>query len=135
MIEVQVAGRDEGHAEADHRVFTRARLRDRRELIRAGRGGWYVAIDPDTGAVAGSCGVVVTAGRGRFQVVDTALAYRRRGVASRLVVEAGLHASEHHGAEQLVIVAEVGTTLARRVARVQRTEHVFGVCFWERSGT
>ena len=31
-------------------------------------------------------------GRGRFQAVDTALAHRRRGIASRLVVEAGRRA-------------------------------------------
>src|SRR5438105_2519423 len=59
-----------------------------RELFRAGRGAWYVALDESGREVQGSCGVVVTAGRGRYQAVDTAEAHRRRGICSRLVVQA-----------------------------------------------
>src|SRR5262249_32575931 len=106
VVEVQVAGRDEGHEEETFRDFTRVRLGDRREVFRRGGGAWDVARDPATGAVAGSCGIVVTGGRGRFQVVDTALAYRRRGVCSRLLVEASRHAAEHFAAEHFVIVAD-----------------------------
>ena len=40
--------RDEGHPEDAHRDFTRAWLADRRGLFRAGRGAWYVAVDPET---------------------------------------------------------------------------------------
>ena len=70
VIELQVEGRDEGHAEADYRAFSLARLGDRLAHFRAGRGAWYVALDPATGALAASCGIVVTFGRGRFQVVE-----------------------------------------------------------------
>jgi ribosomal protein S18 acetylase RimI-like enzyme len=49
---------------------------------------------------------VVTGERGRFQAVDTAEAYRRRGICSRLVVEAGRHGIEQFGAAKLVIVAD-----------------------------
>src|SRR5262245_48508327 len=74
VVELQVAGRDEGHAEETYRAFSRSRQNDLRALLRAGRGAWYVAVDPAGGALAGSCGVVVTNGRARFQAVDTALA-------------------------------------------------------------
>ena len=117
--------------------FTRARLarpagalsRRTRGLVRGARSR--------TGTVAASCGVVVTAGRGRFQVVDTALAYRRRGIASRLVVEAARRASEDYGAAQFVIVAEAGyhaLGLYESLGFVRR-EQVVGVCFWERAAT
>jgi hypothetical protein len=33
--------------------------------------------------------------RGRFQAVDTAAAYRRRGICSRLLVEAARRSAEH----------------------------------------
>lgn len=105
--EVQVAGRGESFEdEEDYRAFIRARQSDRRSLFAAGRGAWYVALDPATGTVAAGCGVVVTNGRGRYQSVDTVEAYRRRGIASRLVVEAGEHAARTYGAERLVIVAD-----------------------------
>lgn len=108
VVELQVAGRDEAQEEQEYRSFSRARIEDRRRLFRAGRGAWYVALDPASGSVAASCGVVVTDGRGRYQVVDTAAAHRRRGIASRLVVEAARHAAGTYAAERFVIVADLG---------------------------
>lgn len=132
VVEMQVAGRDDAHDEASYRAFTRARLEDRRALFRSGRGAWYVARDPTTGEAAGSCGVVVTGGRGRFQVVDTALAHRRRGVCSRLVVEAARRAHRDFGAQQFVIVADAGYHALGLYESLgfERIERVAGVCRW-----
>lgn len=134
VVELQVAGRDEGHDEESNRVFNRARLDDRRALFRTGHGAWYVALDPVSGTVAASCGIVVTGGRGRFQVVDTALAFRRRGICSRLVVEAARHSAEAHGAERFVIVADVDYHALGLYESLgfEREEHVVGVCSWPR---
>jgi len=136
VVDLQVAGRQEGHDEESFRAFARPRLNARRELFRKGRGAWYVAIDPGSGEVAASCGVVVTGGRGRFQVVDTALAFRRRGICSRLVVAAARHSAEAYGAERFVIVADVGYHALGLYESLgfQRQEHVVGVCRWPRSG-
>lgn len=90
--------------EREQREFAAARHRDLRALFRAGRGDWYVALLGQT--VIGSCGIVVTDGRARFQAVDTAAAHRRRGVCSRLVVDAAAHAAAHHGARRFVICAD-----------------------------
>jgi ribosomal protein S18 acetylase RimI-like enzyme len=130
VLELQVAGRDDRQEEKAFRSFASARLEDLRALFRAGRGAWYVAIEPTTGAVAASCGVVVTAGRGRFQIVETAPAHRRRGICSRLVVEAARRARADHGAVRFVIVADPGyhaLGLYESLGFV-RGEHVFGVC-------
>jgi ribosomal protein S18 acetylase RimI-like enzyme len=75
-------------------------------LFRAGRGAWYVALHPSSGDVVGSCGIVVTAGRGRFQAVDTAEAHRRRGICSRLLVEAAHDAARRYAARSFVIAAD-----------------------------
>ena len=93
-----------------------------------------MARDPITGEVAGSCGVVVTAGRGRFQVVDTALAYRRRGVCSRLVVEAARRAHDDFGAQQFVIVADAGYHALGLYESLgfERAERLASVCLWAR---
>ena len=136
VVELQVASRDERHDEHQHRAFSRARLDDRRGLFHAGRGAWYVAIDPSSGDVAASCGVVVAGGRARFQVVDTALAYRRRGICSRLVVEAARCSAELYGAERFVIVADVGyhALVLYESLGFEREERVAGVCRWPGSG-
>lgn len=106
VVELQVASRAEQFEEAAYREFCRQRLADHRALFRAGRGAWYVALYPDENEVVGSCGVVVTAGRGRFQAVDTAAAHRRTGICSRLVVDAAQRAAGVHGARRLVIAAD-----------------------------
>jgi ribosomal protein S18 acetylase RimI-like enzyme len=136
VVELQVTGRGPGHDEREYRSFARARFEGRRALFRAGRGAWYVAIDPATGDVAASCGVVVTGGRGRFQAVDTALGYRRRGIASRLVAEAARRSAEDHGAARFVIVADPGYHALGLYESLgfERAEHVVGVCRWPRAG-
>jgi ribosomal protein S18 acetylase RimI-like enzyme len=134
--ELQVAGREEGHEEASFRAFTRTRLDDRRALFRLGRGAWYVALDPASGDVAASCGIVVTGGRGRFQLVETVLAHRRRGICSRLVVEAARHSAEAHGTERFVIVADLDYHALGLYESLgfERREHVLGVCRSPRTG-
>jgi ribosomal protein S18 acetylase RimI-like enzyme len=135
VMELQVQGRDAGHDEDAYRAFSRRRLDDLRAVFNAGRGAWYVALDRTTGRVVGSCGVVATAGRGRFQAVDTAVAFRRRGICSRLVVEAARRSAADYGVAQLVIVAD------RRYHALglyeslgfERSEQLFGVCHWPRA--
>jgi len=134
IVELQVDGREEGHDEADYRDFAQARMDERRRLLASGRGAWYVAVTR-SGDLVGSLGIVVTNGRARYQAVDTAPAYRRRGIASRLVVEAARHAAAAHGAERFVIVADrdyhaLGLYESLGFARA---EHVVGVCRWPRS--
>ena len=106
VVELQVATRDPGLSEDDARTFGRHRLDDLRVHFRHGRGSWYVALDPSERKVVGSCGIVVTDGRGRYQIVATRGSWQRRGVASRLVVDAAAHATSTFGARDLVIVAE-----------------------------
>lgn len=129
--ELQVANRGEGHGEDEHRAFVRRRMRDRRELFAQGRGAWFLALT-DTGVPAASCGVLVTDGRGRFQAVDTLEQFRRRGIATGLVHDAGRAAIEQFGARRLVIVADEGyhaAALYRSLGFVER-ERGFSVCWW-----
>jgi ribosomal protein S18 acetylase RimI-like enzyme len=102
VIELQMASRAARFAEDVYRAFLLARARELRALFADGRGTWYVALEgEDGGEVLGSCGVVLTGARGRFQAVDTAQAHRREGICSRLVVEA----AQMSGAQRLVICA------------------------------
>ncbi len=106
VVELQVDSRDERFREDVYRRFVGSRLSDLRVLFGAGRGAWYVALGGSGEEVWGSCGVVVSDGRGRFQAVDTLASHRREGVCSRLVVEA----ARRSGAAQLVICADPTTT-------------------------
>jgi ribosomal protein S18 acetylase RimI-like enzyme len=64
--------------------------------------------------------------------VDTALAYRRRGICSRLVVEAALLSVERYGAERFVIAADPGYHALGLYESLgfERAEQVVGVCMW-----
>ncbi len=137
VVELQLQDRDPAQDEDDYRTFARARLTDLREHFRAGHGGWYVAVDPTSDEVAASCGVVVKQGRGRFQLVDTALAYRRRGICSRLVVEAAQRSAAQHGADRFVIVADADYHAVGLYESLgfEREERVAGVCRWPHSKT
>ena len=135
VVELQVQGRDAGHDEGAYRTFSRQRLDDLRTLFCAGRGAWYVALDHTTGTVVGSCGIVATAGRGRFQAVDTALAFRRRGICSRLVVEAARRSAAEYGIAKFVIVADLHYHALGLYESLgfERAEQLFGVCHWPRA--
>jgi ribosomal protein S18 acetylase RimI-like enzyme len=129
VVEMQVAGRDpERFEEESHRVFCRARLDDLRATFLARAGAWYVATEGDE--VVGSMGIVVTDGRGRYQSVDTASRHRRRGICSRLLVDAARHAASAYGAAHLVIVADPDYHAAAIYQSVgfQPVERVCGVC-------
>jgi ribosomal protein S18 acetylase RimI-like enzyme len=130
VVELQLASRDKRDDDVSYEGFCRQRLEDLRTLFRLGRGSWYVALDPAADRVLASCGIVVTDGRGRFQSVDTAAAYRRRGICSRLVVEAAHHAARRSRARQFVIAADPGyhaLGLYESLGFRQR-ERVCGVC-------
>ena len=105
VIEIQVAGRDTRISEPEHRDFSRTRQNELRKLFRAGRGGWYVALGPD-GDVLASCGIVATRDRGRFQAVEVAAAHRRRGICSRLLVDAAAHAADTWSLSTILIAAD-----------------------------
>lgn len=87
-----------------HRRFLKRRQAGLRELFRAGRGAWYVALLGDQPVA--SLGIVVTDGRGRFQNVDTLETHRRRGIATRLIAEAARHAASRQPIDHFVIVAD-----------------------------
>ena len=130
VVELQVAGRDAGVTEASSEAFSRQRLEDLRVLFRSGRGAWYVALTAGDRKLVGSCGVVVTGARGRFQAVDTAAAYRRQGICSRLVVQAARLSAERYGARRLVIAADLDYHALGLYESLgfQPRERVCGVC-------
>jgi ribosomal protein S18 acetylase RimI-like enzyme len=128
-IELQVASRDEFIEDQAYREFIGRRLEDLRVMFRVGRGAWYVATLPDRDEVVAACGIVVTGERGRFQAVDTAAAYRCRGISSRLVVEAAGRAA-NRGVRRFVIAAEPDYHALGLYESLgfQRAERVAGVC-------
>ena len=99
---------DEPVDEQARRSFVRRRLGELRGLFGAGMGSWYVALEGDPGEVVGCCGIVARESLGRFQSVDTRSDRRRRGVCSRLVVEACRDSERRWGVERFVLVADAG---------------------------
>jgi ribosomal protein S18 acetylase RimI-like enzyme len=106
VIDIQVAGEPQEFGGTDYHLgFLRARQAELREMFSTGeRGAWYVALLD--GQVTSSLGVVVTERRARFQAVETADRYRRRGIASRLVFDAARDAGMRWPIDHLVIAAD-----------------------------
>lgn len=99
-----------------HRLFVERRSRELRDLVEAGH-GVYVAAFVDGVARAG-LGLYAENGIARFQSVETHPQFRRRGLASALLVEAARLVSEQHAVETFVIVADpayVAIDLYRRL--------------------
>ena len=93
-------------------------------------GSWYVALLADRREVIGSCGVVANGSLGRFQSVDTRADWRRRGVCSRLLVEACRRSERRHAAERFVIAADAGYHALGLYVSLgfEQVEQVAGVC-------
>lgn len=105
VIEMQMAGApEELRGTVYHRRFIQRRQEEHREIFRGGRGSWYVALLG--GVLVGSLGIVATERRARFQTVETAEAFRRCGIASRLLVDAARDAMSKHPIDHFVIVAD-----------------------------
>lgn len=106
VIEMQLSQAPEEWRGTDyHRTFLQRRQQELKQIFTAGRrGGWYVALSD--GRVAASLGMVVTGRRARYQAVDTALEFRRRGIATRLVAETARDAMSRHDIDHFVIAAD-----------------------------
>ena len=129
---MQVEDRDADEPLEGYRAFRRDRNALYRAIDRGERpdlaGGWYLAtID---GVPAGSMGVYVRGGLGRFQFVLVASAFRRRGVATAMVRAVAREGFERFGAARLVIMGDEGTPADGIYARAgfEPVERYVGVC-------
>jgi ribosomal protein S18 acetylase RimI-like enzyme len=88
-----------------HALFVARRVAEERALVEAGHGVWFGAF-PD-GRLRASLGLITDgSGVARYQNVETQPEFRRRGLATQLVHEAGVEGLSHLGAKTLVIVAD-----------------------------
>ncbi|MEJ7603054.1 MAG: GNAT family N-acetyltransferase [Kofleriaceae bacterium] len=120
-----------GDDHTDHyRQFLIRRAVWQRSLVERGLARFWGAFD---GALVGSLGIVPLGKLARYQDVQVASTYRKRGIASALLAVAARHARET-GAEQMVIVAEPGSDAARVYERAgfRFTEHAGSACLRRR---
>jgi hypothetical protein len=82
--------------------FARAQMARYREFVSSGRGAWFGAFVGAT--LAADMGVFVDHGLARFQAVETALAFRRRGLCGTLAHFVAERALADLGASRLVLV-------------------------------
>jgi GNAT superfamily N-acetyltransferase len=110
-----------------HRRFLQRRAAWQHHLVARGIARFWGAFD--AGALVGSLGIVSLGARARYQDVQTAEAFRRRGIASALISAAATHAREH-GAGTLVIIAMPGSAAARVYERAgfQTIERTASAC-------
>lgn len=119
VVEMQMAD-PHGEDPAEYRAHRERRVAVYRDVTagrRPGlRGGWYLATLH--GEPAGSMGVYVRDGLGRFQFVFVAPEHRRKGVATAMVRTVAREGVERWGAQRLLIVGDEGTPADAIYARL-----------------
>jgi len=131
-LENQVICREPEFEESEYREFSKRQMDRYRKMVLAGCGDWFGAfIDQQ---LVADLGIFHDNGVGRYQSVETHPDYRRRGIAGRLVFEAGRYASARYDLKTLVIVAEEGSSPARLYESLgfQLTEKQVGLEWWPR---
>lgn len=96
---------DDRDGDSEHTLFLRRKLEEARRLTDRGCGAWFGAF-VDRRLVAHLGVVSDRGGLARYQSVETAPDFRRRGFAARLLYEALRYAIDERGADTLVIVAD-----------------------------
>ena len=117
VADLKVAiGVEDGYQDAGYRAFIRGRCDGWRKAIAAGEGAWFGAFEGE--ALAADLGLFTDGRIARFQSVETAAAYRRRGLCSALVVYALDWLSACAPQAQPVIVAEADGDAGRLYRRL-----------------
>jgi GNAT superfamily N-acetyltransferase len=101
--------------DAAHTAFIQAQSRQRQELVRTGHAAWFGAFFE--GALVSDAGIVISGNRARYQDVETDADHRGKGLAARVISEAGAWAAER-GCQELVIVTEADNPAGRLYRRL-----------------
>jgi len=109
-------GVEDGYADEGYRAFILGRCDGWRKAIAAGEGAWFGAFEGET--LAADLGLFTDGRIARFQSVETAAAYRRRGLCSALVVYALNWLAARAPQAQPVIVAEADGDAGRLYRRL-----------------
>lgn len=118
VVALAMAGAaDNGPAHVDFAVWSAGAKRDAYRRA-PGSGGWWGAFDAETGELCGSLGLYEADDLMRFQDVETAVAFRRRGIASALCAAAVRAAAAAHPRALAVIVAAQGSQAERIYRRL-----------------
>ncbi len=89
----------------EHRAFVARQLAESRAICESGEGAWFGAFAD--GRLVSSLGLIrALPETGRYQTVETLEAYRRRGLAGRLLYEASRWGADTLGLTRLVICAD-----------------------------
>ena len=83
-------------------AFARRQMERNRRFVAYGRGAWFGAFL--AGQLVADLGVFAERGLARFQAIETAAAFRGRGICGALLFHAARFAIDELAAEQLVVV-------------------------------
>ena len=129
-LENQIECSSDEDDKSGFREFITIKMRRYRRMVEAGLGNWFGAFSG--GRLSADCGVFQQDAIGRFQSVGTHPDFRRRGIAAKLVHEAGQWALNQFKLDRLVIVAEENSSAQRIYQSLGFTpvERQTGVEWW-----
>jgi ribosomal protein S18 acetylase RimI-like enzyme len=131
-LQNQVDCRPAGHSLEGYLTFKTAKMKHYRDMQRAGLGDWFGAFLGDR--LVADLGLFCIDGIGRFQSVETAPEFRRRGICGALVYGAARYGLERMGAKTLVMLADENYFAARIYESIgfQAAERQAGLEWWEK---
>ena len=130
LLDLKVVCRDEGHKEDHFRGYAEGRLRGYRKRIDAGIGEWYSAFVGEQQVA--SLGMFRSDRAGRFQIVITHPAFRRRGICGTLVHHVARQTLDRSDIDSLVMLADTEYHAARIYESLgfSASEKLTGLCRW-----
>ena len=116
VLQLQLlTGIEEGHPAPEHEAYLRTKFRELRAAAGRGRLCWFGAFEGSQ--LAADMGICVGDGLARYQSVETAPSYRRRGLCAALLVVAHDWAKARDREAQIVIAADAKADAGRIYAR------------------
>lgn len=129
-LEMELAGRESGHAEEDYRAYLKTRERNYRALEMAGHGQFFGAFAGEL--LVGAAGIFHYQRLARFQYVRVIDDWQGRGIAKALLAHLSNWVQPH--ADTQIILADAhyhATTLYQNLG-FRVTEHESSLCWWPR---
>ena len=129
-VENQIVCREPEFEEREYREFQQKKMTGYRKMAASGHGDWYGAFTEQK--LVADLGLYHHKGVGRFQSVETNPAFRRRGIAGTMIVEASRQAKKKYNLHTLVIVADEDSSPARLYTSLgfELTEKQVGLEWW-----
>lgn len=129
-LEMELAGREPGHAEEDYRLYLETRQHNYRALEAAGHGQFFGAFARNL--LVGAAGIFHHQRLARFQYVRVIDSWQGRGIAKQLLAHLSNWVKPYADTQIILADANYHATRLYQSLGFGVTEHEASLCWWPR---